>query len=204
MSGLTRRSLVGRGLAGAGAVALPGSLVAAATAHAQDEEGDAQTDALERLVTLEQAAELAFSLAAEEGDVDSEAKALFEELSIHAGDHATAFEEAMDQLLVDPPSSESDPAEYESLEDFDTAAAQDELLAFLIDLELGLVEAYEEDQPELDEPDLVRSAAQVAASHAQALVALRQLAGVKGGLTELPEPSTSATDSTEEDSDSDS
>ena len=32
-----------------------------------------------------------------------DAKSLFEELSIHAGDHATAFSEAMDQLLVDPP-----------------------------------------------------------------------------------------------------
>lgn len=202
MSGLTRRTMMGRGLAGAGALAVPGSLVAAATANAQDAEGDAQTDALERLVVLEQAAELAFSLAAEEGKVDNDAQTLFEELSIHAGDHATAFGEAMDQLLVDPPSSESDPGEYESLDDFDSAAAEKDLLAFLIDLELGLIEAYEEDEPELDEPDLVRSAAQVAASHAQALVALRLLAGEKGSLTELPEPSASATDSAEEDSDS--
>ena len=102
MSPLTRRSLMGRGLAGAGALALPGSLVAAATAHAQ--QADAETDALERLVVLEQAAELAYSLAAEEGDLDSDAQTLFEELSIHSGDRATAFSEAMDQLLVDPPS----------------------------------------------------------------------------------------------------
>ncbi len=193
MSDLTRRALMGRGLAGAGAVALPASLVAAATAQAQDAEGDAQTDALERLVILEQAAELAYSLAAEEGDVSSDATALFEELSIHAGDHATAFGEAMDQLLVDPPSSDSDPDEYESLEDFDPKADEKDLLAFLIDLQLGLIEAYEEDQADLDEPDLVRSAAQVAASHAQALVALRLLAGTKSGLTKLPAPSTSAT-----------
>ena len=50
MSRLTRRALMGRGLAGAGALALPTSLVAAATAQAQSAEGDAQTDALERLV----------------------------------------------------------------------------------------------------------------------------------------------------------
>jgi hypothetical protein len=184
---------MGRGLAGAGAFALPASLVAAATAQAQDAEGDAQTDALGRLVILEQAAELAYSIAAEDGDVSSDATSLFKELSIHAGDHATAFGEAMDQLLVDPPEADSDPDEYDSLKDFDPKADEKDLLAFLIDLQLDLIEAYEEDQADLDEPDLVRSAAQVAASHAQALVALRLLAGVKSGLTKLPAASTSAT-----------
>ena len=199
---LTRRTLVARGVAGAGAIALPSSLVTAATAHAQDSESDAQTDALERLIILEQASELAFSIAAEEGEVDGETTALFEELSIHAEDHATAFSEAMDQLLVEPPESDSDPGEYDSLEDFDPAAGEKDLLSFFIDLELGLIEAYEEDQTELDEPDLVRTAAQVAASHAQALVALRLLAGGNGTLTEIPARSTSATDTAEEDSDS--
>ncbi len=190
-----------RGLAGAGAIALPGSLIAAPPAAAQV---DDQTEALERLVLLEQAAELAFSLAAEEGDLDNEAVVLFEELSIHARDHATAFSEAMDQLLVDPPEAESEPEEYESLDDFDPAASQEDLVTYMIDLELGLIEAYEEDEPELEEPDLVRTAAQVAASHAQALVALRLLSGQDKGLTELPDPSTSATDSDEEESSSDS
>jgi len=200
MSAISRRTLVGRGLAGAGAAALPGSLIAAATAQAQNAEGDAQTDALERLIVLEQAAELAYSLAAEEGDVPAQAKSLFEELSIHAEDHATAFSEAMDQLVVDPPEADSDPEEYESLDGFDPAADENDLLEFLIDLELGLIEAYEEDQADLDEPDLARSAAQIAASHAQALVALRLLAGGKGSLTKLPDPSTSATASEDDDS----
>jgi hypothetical protein len=198
MTPLTRRALIGRGLIGAGAVAVPGSLVAAATAHAQGESTD-ETDALERLIILEQAAELAFSLAAEEGNVSPEAEALFEELSIHAEDHATAFSEAMDQLLVDPPASDSDPGEYESLEDFDPAAGEKDLLASLIDLELGLIAAYEENEPDLEEADLVRTAAQIAASHAQALVALRLLAGTKGLLTELPDPSTSASASEDKD-----
>jgi hypothetical protein len=199
MTPLTRRALIGRGLIGAGAVAVPGSLVAAATAHAQGGESTDETDALERLVILEQAAELAFSLAAEEGNVSPEAEALFEELSIHAEDHATAFSEAMDQLLVDPPASDSDPGEYESLEDFDPAAGEKDLLASLIDLELGLIAAYEENEPDLEEADLVRTAAQIAASHAQALVALRLLAGTKGLLTELPDPSTSASASEDKD-----
>jgi hypothetical protein len=198
MTPLTRRALIGRGLIGAGAVAVPGSLVAAATAHAQGESTD-ETDALERLIILEQAAELAFSLAAEEGNVSPEAEALFEELSIHAEDHATALSEAMDQLLVDPPASDSDPGEYESLEDFDPAAGEKDLLASLIDLELGLIAAYEENEPDLEEADLVRTAAQIAASHAQALVALRLLAGTKGLLTELPDPSTSASASEDKD-----
>jgi len=175
--------------------------VAAATAQAQS---DAQTDALERLVELEQAAELGYSLAAEEGDLNAEVMALFEVFSIHSGDRATAFSEALDQLVVDAPESSSDPDNYESLSDFDPAASQDDLLAFMIELELELVAAYEEDEPELDDPDLVRSAAQMAASHAQALVALRISAREKGNLTELPDPSTSATDSAPADSESSS
>ena len=202
MSAISRRALIGRGLAGAGAAALPATLIGAATAQAQSGETTDETDALERLIILEQAAELAFSLAAEEGNLSSETKSLFEELSLHAGDHATAFSEAMDQLLLDPPEDESDPDEYESLKDFDPSADEKDLLAFFTDLELGLIEAYEEDQADLEEADLVRSAAQVAASHAQALVALRLLAGGKGVLTELPPPSTSATDSEDDDSSS--
>jgi len=199
MRPLTRRSLIGRGLAGAGAFALPGSLVAAATAQAQ---ADAETDALERLVEIEQARELAYSLAAEEGKLDSDAQALFEELSIHSQDRATAFVEALDQLLVEAPESSSDTEDYDSLSDFEPASSQKDLLAFMIELELDAIAAYEEDESELDEPDLVRSAAQMAASHAQALVALRLLTDGKDDPTKLPGASTSATE--EEDSDSES
>ncbi len=195
MSPVSRRTLIRRGLAGAGALTVPGALIGAATAHAQEGETTDQTDALERLIVSEQAAELAFSLAAEEGDVPGEAQSLFEELSIHAEDHAAAFSEAMDQLLIDPPEAESDPEEYESLKNFDPAAPEKDLLAFLTELELDLVAAYEEEQANLDEPDLARTAAQVGASHAQALVALRLLAEGKGSLTELPGPSGSATES---------
>lgn len=199
MNGFTRRSLVSRGLAGAGALALPGSLVAARPASAQ---ADDQTEALEGLIIGEQAAELAYSLAAEEGDLDAQASMRFEEFSLHSEDRGAALSEAMDQLLVDPPDKSSDPDEYDSLEDFDPAGSQDDLLAFLIGLEEEQISAYEEEVPELDEPDLARTAAQAAASHAQALVALRLLAMEKGSVTELPAPSTSATDSVQEDSDS--
>ena len=200
MTALTRRALLGRGVAGAGTLAVPGSLVAAAAAHAQS---TAETDALERLVTLEQAAELAFSLAAEEPNLSNDAKGLFEELSLHAEDRATALGEAMDQLLVDPPEADSDPEEYESLNNFDPSADEQDLLAFFIKLESDLVAAYEEEVPELDEVDLVRTGAQIGASHAQALVALRLLTDDKDvDLTELPQRSSSATDSDADDSDS--
>lgn len=199
MSGFTRRSLMGRCLASAGALTLPGSLVAAETANAQ---ADDQTEALERLIVGEQAAELAYSLAAEEGDLDAQASMLFEELSLHSEDRGDALSEAMDQLLVDPPDKSSDPDEYDSLDDFVPAGSQADLLAFMTEQELELISAYEEEVPELDEPDLARTAAQAAASHAQALVALRLLAKETGSVTELPAPSTSATDSVEEDSDS--
>jgi hypothetical protein len=201
MTGFTRRRLIGRGLAGAGALAVPSTLVGAEVAIAQE---DDQTDALEVVIELEQAAELAYSLAADEGDIEAEAKALFEELSIHSGDRDTAFSEAMDQLLVDPPGKSSDQEDYDSLADFDPAAAEADLLTSLIGLEEELIAAYEDSQEDLDEPDLVRSAAQAAASHAQALVALRLLLpdADEQALSELPQRSTSATDSEPEDTES--
>lgn len=196
----SRRTLLGRGIVGASAVALPATLAAAGVAHAQEGETTDETEALERLVVLEQATELAFALAAEEGDASGAAKSLFEELSIHAEDHATAFSEALDQLLIDPPEADSDAGEYERLDDFDPKASERALLAFFIDLESDLVAAYEEEQSNLDAADLARTAAQIGASHAQALVALRILAGSKGLATELPRPSTSATLSEDDDS----
>lgn len=191
MTGISRRALIGRGIAGAGALAVPGSLVAAATAQAQE---DGQTDALGRLATLEQAAELGYSVAAEDGDLDAGAQKLFEEYSLHSGDHETAFSEALDQLAVDAPEASSDTADYPSLEDndFDPQASQDDLLSFFIDRENELIEAYEENEPDLDDPDLIRTAAQVAAAHAQQLVALRVLAKSKGNIAALPDPATAS------------
>lgn len=191
MSRLTRRALIGRAAAGAGAAALPASLVAVPVALAQS---DAQTDALERLMELEQAAELAFSLAAEEGDLEAGTSALFEEFTLHCGEHATALSEALDQLGIDPPQSSDDPADFEVLDDFDSAGSEASLLAFVIDLELQVVEAYEDEVFDLDDPDLIRTSAQVAASHAQQLVALRVAAGERN-LIELPPASTRATES---------
>ena len=172
----TRRQLIGRGLGDAGAAAVPTSLLAAAPALAQESD---ETDALERIVILEQAAELAYSLAAEDGKLDAEAKQSFELFSKHCGDHDTALSEALDQLGVDPPEAHSDPADYERLADFDPTAPEQELLDFMIKLEEELVAVYADETPTLEEEDLVRTAAQVGAAHAQMLVALRVLAGEK-------------------------
>ena len=172
----TRRQLIGRGLGAAGAAAVPTSLLTATPAFAQESD---ETDALERIVILEQAAELAYSLAAQDGKIDADAKKSFELFSTHCGDHATALSEALDQLGVDPPEAESDPSDYERLADFDPKAAEKELLDFLIKLEEELVAVYADETPTLEEEDLVRTAAQVGAAHAQMLVALRVLAGQK-------------------------
>ena len=171
---LTRRHLLGRGIGLAGGAALPASLVSANTALAQASD---ETDALEPIVELEQAADLAYSLAAEDGDLDREAQEAFELFAAHCDDHAVALGEALDQLGVDPPDRQSDPADYERLADFRANAPQRELIDFMIALEEELVTAYEAATPELEAPDLVRTAAQVGASHAQVLVALRLLAG---------------------------
>ena len=52
-----------------------------------------------------------------------------------------------------------------------------QLLEFMIGLEEELITAYRELTPDLEAPDLVRTAAQIGAAHAQMLVALRVLAG---------------------------
>lgn len=177
----TRRQLLARGSAAAAGAALPSALLAApALAQESDE-----TDALERVVELEQAAELAYSLAAEE--LSGEGANLFEKLGGFAGEHATALGEALDQLGVDPPDSSDDPASYPSLEQFDAKADERRQVQFFIRLEEELISAYESATAELDAPDVVVTGAQIGAAHAQAWVALNLLGGGKGlSAAELP------------------
>ena len=167
----TRRQLLGRGLGAAGA-ALPLALVAAPRALAQETD---ETDALGRIVELELAAELAYSLAVEDGDLDADATEAFERFGGFCGEHATALSEAIDQLGVDPPEARSEPTDYEALADFDARARQQELIDFMLALEEDLVQIYSDENANLEAEDLVRSAAQIAASHAQVRVALEDL-----------------------------
>ncbi|MDQ3572843.1 MAG: ferritin-like domain-containing protein [Actinomycetota bacterium] len=183
---ISRRALLSRGAFAAGAAAIPASLVSVETALAQEDE---QTDALERLIALERAAELALSLAAEDSKLDADAKTAFEELSRQNGEHTTALEQALESLGVDPPETQSDQEDFDSLDNLDLQAAQDELIQFMIDLESELLGAYEEETTNFDAGDLFRTAAQVGASHAQHVVVLRLLAGEPpAALTELPAP----------------
>ena len=127
---------------------------------------------------MERAAELAYSLAAEEAKLKTGVKDAFELFQTHCDDHATALSEALDQLGVDPPEAHSDPADYDRLADFDPKAKEPELLDFMVSLEEELVAVYEDAQSALEAEDLVRTAAQIGAAHAQMLVALRLQAGV--------------------------
>jgi rubrerythrin len=173
----TRRQLLGRGLGAAGAAVLPASLITAAPALAQESD---ETDALERIVELELAAELAYSLAVEDGDLDSDAADAFERFGGFCGEHATALSEAIDQLGIDPPEAQSDPAGYEALADFDARAPQREQIDFMVALEEDLVRIYADENASLEAEDLVRTAAQIAASHAQVRVALEDLVAKRG------------------------
>ena len=168
----TRRQLLGRGLGAAGAAALPASLLAATPALAQASD---ETEALERIVELELAAELAYSLAVEDGDLNPDARDAFETFGGFCGEHATALSKALDQLDVDPPDAQSDPADYAALADFDARAPQNRQIEFMVALEDDLVQIYADENANLDAPDLVRSAAEIAASHAQVQVALEDL-----------------------------
>jgi hypothetical protein len=84
----TRRQLLGRGFGVAGVAVLPTSLLAAAPALAQEND---ETDALERIVELQLASELAYSLAAEDKKLNAGTKRAFELFGKHAGDQATAL-----------------------------------------------------------------------------------------------------------------
>lgn len=196
MRPFTRRRLLGS----AAVASVPAALGGVSPAFAQETD---ETDTLSDLIELEQAMELAYSLAAEDGQLSPEAKTAFEEYGLFCGEHATAFDEALDQLAVDGPKSSDEIDDYDSLEGFDPEAEEKNLVEFMTGLEEDIIAAYEEQVPEIEQADLQRSIAQVAASHAQVLVGLRLLAGTKGDLTELPPASTSATASEPEDSDSD-
>jgi len=173
----TRRQLLGRGLGAAGVAALPTSLIATTPAFAQASD---ETDALERIVELELAVELAYSLAVEDGDLDPDARDAFETFGGFCGEHATALSEAIDQLDVDPPDAQSDPADYEALADFNARAPQDKQIEFMVALEEDLVQIYADENANLEAEDLVRSAAEIAASHAQVRVALEDLGAQRG------------------------
>lgn len=171
----TRRQLVGRGLALAGAAAVPGTLLVATPARAQAE---AETGALERLVGLEQAGALAYEEAAgEEGALSGKAKALAAGYARHAGERASALEAAIEQLGAEAPEAPDDVAAVELLEGFEGATEEPDLVDFLVRLEEETLAAYLDAAPELEAEDIVRAGAQIAASHAQQLVALRLLAG---------------------------
>jgi hypothetical protein len=173
----TRRQLLGRGLGAAGVIAIPSSLLGATPALAQQSD---ETDALERIVELELAAELAYSLAVEDGDLDPDARDAFERFGGFCGEHATALSKAIDQLDVEPPDAQSDPADYEALADFDARAPQNRQIEFMLGLEDDLVQIYADENANLEAPDLVRSAAEIAASHAQVRVALEDLGAKQG------------------------
>lgn len=187
---LTRRSLIARAASGAAAASVPGALLAAAPAVAQATD---ETGALESWIELERGAELAYSLAAEDGNLEPEVRKSFEAFALHCGEHATALAEALEQLGVEKPEESGDPADYPSLDGYDSGARQDDQLEFMIGLEEELIEAYVAELPKLEAQDLIRTAAQIAASHAQVLVALRLLAPESASaLTELPGASRSS------------
>jgi hypothetical protein len=173
----TRRQLLGRGLGAAGAAALPASLLVAAPAHAQESD---ETDALTRIVELELAAELAYSLAVEDGDLDADARDAFERFGGFCSEHATALSKAIDQLDVDPPDAQSNPADYEALADFNARAPQARQIDFMVGLEEELVRIYADENGNLEAEDLVRTSAQIAAAHAQVRVALEDLSTARG------------------------
>lgn len=180
----TRRELIASGAGAAALAALPASLFAPASALAQ---GDAETDAVERLLELERALGLAYAEAGARDKLSTPSKGLTELFATHADRVATALEEALEQLGVDPDDASDDPAAYPELKGFDPKSPEREMLQFLADLELELIAGYERETVELEAEDLIRTAAEVGASHAQHLVALRLALGDDAGkLTELP------------------
>ena len=181
MNPTTRRQLMVRGGVAAGAAALP-SAILATPAFGQESN---ETDAIERVLDLEQAAELAYSLAAEE--LTGEVSDLLRQLGTHSGEHATALAEAVDQLGVEPETASDDPATFESLKGFDQKADDKEQLEFFTALEEELIAAYEETVGDLEAPDLAVTYAQVSAAHAQAWIALKLAAGERAPTAvELP------------------
>ncbi len=189
MSGTTRRQLLARGAALTAAGAVPAGLLATpALAQADD-----QTEALERLIELEQAAELAYSLTEQDKGITGNISKLAEAFRTQESAHAKAFSSAVDQLGVEAAEGSDDPASYDSLDGLEAARSADARLDFLIGLEEGLVSAYEDETINLEATDLFRTAAQVAANHAQHLVALRLARGdAPASAARLPAASTSA------------
>lgn len=175
---LRRRALLARGAWLAGAATLP-ALLGPARALAQDdgEEGDAQIEALRRMISAEQASALAYRQAAEGDVLRGEAKALAEELRGAEDAHAKAFTAALEQIGFEAPEAPDSPAGVELLEGFEEADSERKLIGFFVGLELQLMSIYLAVTGKLEAEDLRRSAGQVGASHGEHLVAWRLLRG---------------------------
>lgn len=175
---LPRRALLARGAWLAGAASLP-ALLGPARALAQDDEerGDAQTQALERLIRAEQASALAYREAAKGDVLQGEAKTLAEELARAEDAHATAFTAALEQIGFEAPEAPDSPAGVELLDGFEQADSERRLIEFFVGLEATLMNTYLQVAGSLEAPDLRRSGAQVGASHGEHYAAWRLLRG---------------------------
>lgn len=171
----TRRQLLGRGAAAAGTAALPGALLSASPAFAKATD---ETDATKTLISYEQAGSLAYEDAASVKGLDADAKKLLDAFKTHADDRDDALEAALDELGEDPPKTPASIDSVDILAGYAKAKGkQADLIDFFADFELKTIEAYLTAAADLDAEDLVRTGAQLAASHAQQLVALRLLRG---------------------------
>lgn len=167
----TRRETLRRA-AGLAAGALLAGLVRPVGARAQATEDEELRDFLEQAIELEQESVLAYDTAVEAPDVDRGLKPVLELLRDQEQAHANAWREAIDLLGFEAPDPPAELAEADDLGRLEELEKPEELLRFLAEHEQALISDYLELAPALVSEDLSRTAAEVAASHAQHLVVL--------------------------------
>ncbi len=177
------------------AVPLIPALVRPDLARAQGTDDEAVRDFLVPAIEFEQLAVLAYSTAIDANDLDGLERRTLEQLRSQDQAHANAFRSALDALgfdLPDAPDSTTDAEAFDDVEglddpaaseltdllgDLDAARRGEELLEVLVALKERAISYYRDSAPGLDSEDLTTTSAEIAGSHAQQLVVLREAGG---------------------------
>jgi ferritin-like protein len=173
-----RRELIRRGLGFGGAVVAASTIPLLLGVRNAFAESDTDEMILDKAITLERVAVLAYDRVVVSGLLEARVERLARLLRGHEQQHADVLAKALTDLGGTPPPAPS------GLEDIDAVvkglgdvSTQAEVLSFAIELETAAVAAYYDAHAKLVEAKLLQTGASIMASEGQHLVVLRQAAG---------------------------
>jgi hypothetical protein len=174
-----RRALLRRGFAFGGAALAATTIPLLWSVRTAFADSKADAAILEKAITLERVAVLAYDTAIDSGLLSAAVLRTVRRIRAHEQAHADALTTALSNLgggtVPPPPRGVADVDKV--VKGLGGVRSQADIVTFAIELEMATVAAYFEAHAKLAEPRLLQSAASIMASEGQHLVALRNAAG---------------------------